>query len=246
MKYAPTSAYLLHSRRYRDTSLIADFMTADHGRLSCVAKGASNPKSSYRHILQPAQPLIISASGKGELLTLNIAEERERLSLPVGRFFSLTYINELMLKSLAKMDPHPEVFAIYEQALLQLSDASVDEEWALRYFEYQLLTHVGMMAAFEQHFTDPSQLDASAWYAYHPEYGLCSKDHYHESIAPLISGEAILSILQTQPLAASQTEARRSLKRVMRRMVDMSVPSGIKSRDVMRSALRAQIQKESI
>ncbi len=47
------AAYVLHSRPYRDTSALVDFFTLEHGKVSAVVKGARNPKSKFRAVLQP-------------------------------------------------------------------------------------------------------------------------------------------------------------------------------------------------
>jgi len=39
-----TPGYLLHRRSFRDTSLIIEFFTREHGRLTCFARGARGPK----------------------------------------------------------------------------------------------------------------------------------------------------------------------------------------------------------
>src|SRR5437764_15419821 len=62
--------FVLHSYPYKETSLIVDMFTRDHGRIGVVAKGAKRPLSKLRGVLQTFQPLSISFSGKSELRTL--------------------------------------------------------------------------------------------------------------------------------------------------------------------------------
>jgi DNA repair protein RecO (recombination protein O) len=52
-------AYVLHPRAYRETSLILEVFTRDHGRAAMVARGAKSPKSKWRNLLQPFRPLLI-------------------------------------------------------------------------------------------------------------------------------------------------------------------------------------------
>lgn len=66
--------FVLHSYPYRETSLIIDVLTRDHGRIALVAKGAKRPHSALRGVLQTFQPLSLSWSGKSELRTLIRAE----------------------------------------------------------------------------------------------------------------------------------------------------------------------------
>ena len=67
-------AFVLHGYPFRETSLIVEAFTREHGRLGLVARGARRPKSSLRGVLLPFQPLLLSWSGQRELRTLVRAE----------------------------------------------------------------------------------------------------------------------------------------------------------------------------
>ncbi|MFL6705486.1 MAG: DNA repair protein RecO, partial [Paraburkholderia graminis] len=73
-RIAEQPAFVLHSYPYRETSLIVDVLSRDHGRLALVAKGAKRPHSALRGVLQTFQPLALSWSGKSEVRTLTGAE----------------------------------------------------------------------------------------------------------------------------------------------------------------------------
>ena len=53
--------FVLHSYPYKETSLIVDVLTRDHGRVALVAKGAKRPYSRLRGVLQTFQPLSLTA-----------------------------------------------------------------------------------------------------------------------------------------------------------------------------------------
>src|SRR5690606_33251897 len=92
-------AYLLHSRPYRDTSALLDFLTRDFGRISAVARGVRRPNSTTRGLLQPFTPVQASFSGRGELKTLSQVELlRDPIVLRGERLFSALYINELIVR----------------------------------------------------------------------------------------------------------------------------------------------------
>ena len=63
-------AFVLHTYPYRETSLIVEALTATHGRIALVARGAKRPRSELRGVLQAFQPLPLSWAGSGELKTL--------------------------------------------------------------------------------------------------------------------------------------------------------------------------------
>ncbi len=67
-------AYVLHSTPYRDTSVLLEVFTPDHGRIGLVARGVRSAKSRLRGVLQPFRPLLISWYSKGDLGTLTTAE----------------------------------------------------------------------------------------------------------------------------------------------------------------------------
>src|SRR4029453_7485320 len=70
------SAYVLHTYPYRETSVIAEALTAGYGRVALVSRGARRGRSELRGLLQAFQPLTLSWSGMGELKTLVKAEWR--------------------------------------------------------------------------------------------------------------------------------------------------------------------------
>ena len=79
------AAFVLHTYAYRETSLIVEAFTADHGRVAMVARGAKRPRSETRGLLQAFQPLTLSWAGAGELKTLLKAEWGGGLPLPARR-----------------------------------------------------------------------------------------------------------------------------------------------------------------
>ncbi|WP_029890846.1 DNA repair protein RecO [Polycyclovorans algicola] len=137
-----TSAYVLQSRPYRETSALLELFTPEHGRVGAVGRGARAPRSRLRGALQPFALLDIGLTGGGELKTLTHADV-EALPPPLSaeRVLYGWYLNELLLKLLARDDPHPLLFSAYVHALEAVSGAAADS--ALRRFEWRLLQEVG-------------------------------------------------------------------------------------------------------
>lgn len=136
-------AFLLHSVPYRETSLVLDLFTREHGRVAAVAKGAKRPRSALRAVLLQFQPLSVTYTGRGELRTLTGAEWIGGLEAPRG--YSLLcafYLNELLIRLLAREDAHPALFDGYQAALAGLS-ASAPVEEVLRRFEWLMLREAG-------------------------------------------------------------------------------------------------------
>jgi len=143
-------AYVLHTRSYRETSLIVDFLVPDVGRISAVVRGARRPKSPQRSLLQPFGRLLISWYGKGELKTLKVLESDNQLSQLQGRsLFSGLYLNELLVRLIKTEEPCETLFEDYQQALLALVQGTAVEP-ILRRFEQRLLQALGYWFSFPE------------------------------------------------------------------------------------------------
>jgi DNA repair protein RecO (recombination protein O) len=136
-------AFILHGSPFRETSLIVEAFTRDHGRVALVARGARRPKSSLRGVLLSFQPLLVSWSGRSELRTLIRAEWRGGYHPLRGQALICGfYVNELLLKLLLRDDPHERLFASYEGTLAALG-AGAEQPAVLRQFEMCLLRELG-------------------------------------------------------------------------------------------------------
>ena len=137
-------AWLLHAWPHRETSLIIEVLTARHGRLPLLAKGARRATSDLRAVLTGFQPLSLAWSGQGEVRTLVRAQWREGLLLvPPARFMAGWYLNELLLRHTRREDPEAAVFECYERAMRQLADPTLAVAGVLRFFEWSLLCALG-------------------------------------------------------------------------------------------------------
>ena len=111
-------AYVIHARPYRETSLLIEALTLDHGRVGLVARGAARPKSALRALLQPFVPLHLSWQGNGELKTLRSAEPAGMVRRPDGRAaLSGLYLNE---RTLERTEGFAPLVAALSQVLQEL------------------------------------------------------------------------------------------------------------------------------
>lgn len=137
-------AFVLHSYPYKETSLILELFSRDYGRVPLVAKGAKRPTSALRAVLQTFQPLNASWTGKMELRTLTGAEwVGGMLPLEGSALLCGFYLNELLMKLLARDDPHPALFDRYLATLNELARGE-PATFALRKFELALLRETGV------------------------------------------------------------------------------------------------------
>ena len=139
-------AYVLHTRLYRDTSLLVDLFSREHGRMSAIARGVRGQKSRHRGLLQPFTPLFIAWFGKSDLVTLNgIEPNGAPYYLTGNRLLSGLYMNELLVRALHQGDPHPALYDEYATSTTALAkaDSGKEIELILRLFEKRLLQEIG-------------------------------------------------------------------------------------------------------
>lgn len=158
-------AYILHAHPWRETSLIVEVLSRQHGRLSLVARGARRPMSSLKSRLLAFQPLSLSWFGKGGLRTLHAAEwQGGDLRLGGLALMCGFYLNELLLKLLPLDDPHVRLFDLYQETLAQLS-AGADPEPVLRRFELAMLSQLGYAQTLT-HLADGAEVQPEGRYGY--------------------------------------------------------------------------------
>ncbi|MBT6530284.1 MAG: DNA repair protein RecO [Betaproteobacteria bacterium] len=187
-------AFVLHSYSYRETSLIVEIFTKEHGRISLVAKGARRPTSLLRSALQAFQPLYVSWGGRSELKTLFGAEIRFGLARLRGKaLMSGFYINELILKLLIREDPHEHLFEIYEATINALSIKSPEVEKILRRFERVLLSELGYGLTLTHDVKTQSEIKENEIYTYLMGVGP-TKIKPNTNIDLKLSGKALLDI----------------------------------------------------
>jgi DNA repair protein RecO (recombination protein O) len=153
MRITLAPAFILHTRPFNETSTILDAFTAEHGRVSLIAKGARAQRSCFRGLLRPFTPLLLSWSGKSELMTLTGAEyQAAPITLTGVGLLSGLYLNELIIRLLPKLDDHPHLFSTYHQTLPLLAH-DIDREKTLRLFEKTLLKEIGYSVSFDKEAT---------------------------------------------------------------------------------------------
>ena len=211
-RVAEQPAFVLHSYPYRETSLIVDVLTRDHGRLALVAKGAKRPHSALRGVLQTFQPLLLSCSGKSEVRTLTGAEwVGGMLPLSGDALLCGFYANELLVKFCAREDPQPSLFNHYVVTLTRLAHGEPAVQ-VLRSFERVLLRETGYALALSRTVGRRS-VEAERLYVFDPERGVRYADDDVPSHWPVIAGQTLLDMEQddyhrAQTVAQSKTLMR--------------------------------------
>ncbi|SFD36012.1 DNA repair protein RecO [Paracidovorax konjaci] len=171
-------AYVLHRYDWSESSLILDVFTRHHGRVALVAKGAKKPTSNFRPVLLPLQPLrigyTVGGEGHGEVHALKGAEWVGGHVMPTGdALLSGLYLNELLMRLLAREDTHAPLFDAYAGVVRVLASEHGEAlEPVLRSFELLLLREIGLLPALDAETATLAPLAPRSRYALVPEAGL--------------------------------------------------------------------------
>jgi DNA repair protein RecO (recombination protein O) len=197
--------FVLHSYPYKETSLIVDMFTRDHGRIGVVAKGAKRPLSKLRGVLQTFQPLSISFSGKSELRTLIDADWVGGM-LPIEKTALLCgfYLNELLVKLLARDDPHPKLFDHYVATLNELAH-NEPAQIVLRKFERALLKETGVAADLGRDSLARAPVAPGGLYVVDPERG--PRAAQAADTWPAVAGKTLID-MEREDYGDPQTQAQ--------------------------------------
>lgn len=206
-------AFVLHARAWRETSLLVEVLTRDHGRIGLVARGVTGPKKhALRAALQPLQHLRIDFLPRGELARLLQAEAQDAAPALTGdRLMAAFYVNELMLRLLPRGDISSELFDLYARVRGELADARA-LAWNLRRFERDLLELLGYGLPWGVA-GDQETVHAATRYRLDPERGPVADPRRSDGS---VSGAALLALASDQePDASLLTELRLGLREVL-------------------------------
>lgn len=164
-------AFVLHSYPFRETSLLLEVFSRNHGRLAIVARGARRPRSVLRGVLMNFQPLRLSWFGKGEVRTLHAAEwQGGQPHLQGTALLCGFYLNELLLNLMARDDAHESLFDYYQHTLQRLAHEQ-DHAATLRCFERHLLQELGYALPLDREADSGRAIVAEAEYRFVIERG---------------------------------------------------------------------------
>ncbi|WP_229415734.1 DNA repair protein RecO [Pseudoduganella armeniaca] len=204
-------AFVLHSYPYKETSLIVELLTRDFGRVALIAKGAKRPHSQLRGVLQTFQPLSAGWTGKNELRTLTDADWVGGM-LPLEKTALLCgfYLNELLVKLLARDDAHPKLFDHYVATLNQLAHQE-SPPIVLRKFETALLKETGVAADLTRCTSTRAKVLAEVQYVVEPERG--PRPVQPDDTAPRVAGKTLLDMEREDYRdAATQAQSKQLMR----------------------------------
>lgn len=221
---SPLAAFVLHRYDWSESSLIVDLFTRELGRLVVAARGAKRPTSQVRAVLRPFQRIQVSlgrTAPGAEVHNLRGAEWAGGAPLAGGNaLFSGFYLNELLMKLLAREDPHPDLWDAYSDTLGHLG--ADQEANALRAFELRLLQEIGLLPDLSRVTATQAPLRPTQSYGVHADAGVVSAA---DDDATAVAGSDLLA-LQTALDAGDLGAVRRAcsvpaaaLRRMLRELL---------------------------
>ncbi|MCD9028449.1 DNA repair protein RecO [Luteimonas sp. BDR2-5] len=218
MRIDDEPAHVLHARPWRETSLLVEVLTRDHGRIGLVARGVQGPKRHVlRAALQPLQHIRLSAVQRGELAQLRSAESLDAAPRLSGdAMLAGFYVSELVLRLAPRQDPVPALYAVFGEVRERLRDVA-PLAWTLRRFERDLLEALGVGFALDAD-GDGAGIDPAARYRLDPEHG--PRRIRHDSGAAdrggAATGRGLLALAADQmPGAEDLASLRRAMRAVL-------------------------------
>ncbi len=239
---APLTAFVLHRYDWSESSVILDLFTREQGRLAVAAKGAKKPYSNFRSVLLPFQRIHVSLSGtaakdestNSEVQNLRGAEWAGGAAMLTGAaLFSGFYLNELLMKLLARHDPHAALFDAYALTLPELGagdEARVQS--ALRAFELTLLQQTGLLPDLSLVTLTQAAVRDEQRYGLVPDAGVVAGGEI--AGAALVGLQAALQHGSVPALQQACQAALPELKSALRGMIQYQLGSSIlRTRQVM-------------
>lgn len=198
-------AYVLHRYEWSESSLILELFTRNLGRIAVVAKGVRRPASSFRSVLLPFQPLLVSLSAATEIRALKGAEWAGGYTMPTGEALLIGYyLNELILRLFGRDDIQQDVFDAYARTLAVVAQQE-DEQLTqpmLRMFELIALRALGVLPQLNQETLTAKMLSSNGvLYTLDADIGLI---HLESSAYPSPSGTKKVGVPDTVWLAIYQ------------------------------------------
>jgi DNA repair protein RecO (recombination protein O) len=207
--YKEATGYLIHQRKFKNSSLIIEFFSKEFGMIHLIAKGIKNNKILNSQ-LQFFHLLKIQFYGKSHLKT--VVSINSISPLDFNGLLEKTagfYLNELIHYSLLENEPANLLFVGYSKAIHQLGLIKLTP--ILRGFEKLILKHNG----FELNIDSYEELDE--WLCVDENFGLIKSENNQQKICTVGDLQKFLNA------AMLNNEEQKRVNKVMMHLINLSV-----------------------
>ena len=190
-------AWMLHSRPYKEQSVIAEFFVENHGRIAMVVRGVRKARSAHAALLQPFNSVLLSWQGRSELKNLRSIEPLTRVRLAGNALYCGFYINELLLRAMIPGQDIEGISELYPSTIHQLAVLEGVPDPVLRRFELTLLQLTGYLPDLTVDTFTGKPVLSDQCYGFQQEQGVfLIKDDIPVEVPPIarFSGELLLAL----------------------------------------------------
>ncbi len=150
MSATKTEAFVLKTQDYRDTSLLAEFYTRDHGKIRGIIKGVRDARGSYGSTLEPfsLNEILFYRRRRGgdlhQVTQVDLLDPFQAVREDLDRLGYASYVIELLNRFVEVEDPTPELFHLLRDTL-EFMAAGSSPRRAARIFEIKFFGLLGLM-----------------------------------------------------------------------------------------------------
>jgi len=248
-----SKAFLLRTRAYSESDVIAVLLTRDHGKISGIARGARRSKRRFAGpALEPLHELEIRFKRRPNVELVFLDESRlvepfDAITSSVEAFAWSAYLTELSEVVLPLGEPCSGVYDLYRATLEGLS-RGVDAEGASQHFVLRVLEHAGWCPDFERCGICGSFLESSVRPIVDPRGGgvICGRHEIErqggdpedpaERLPRRVLDDALLAYVRAarrEPQSNAPAETIRAATALLDRLIALHVPRPLRARRVL-------------
>ena len=210
MKSEMIDFYILHQRKYQESSLLVSIFTREHGKLSAIIRVNKKQANLYQPLVKLRGDLSLAKKdGLSRVSNVEFVESLYKKSCI--NLLSLQYINELIYLLLSYSHEEVVLFQKYDFILQNIDDENY--KYLLRMFELELLESMGHGIYVAQ---DTFGQDIASDSDYHIIAG-----GFKLSVSQMVNtvrGKHLLRI--NQPIASWDSDDLKAISRVVRINID--------------------------